>query len=702
MRFLWHQFHDDLTGTSIPEAYTLSWNDETISAGTFADVLGSSVGAVSRALDTRGDGIPLVVHNPLALEREDAVEANVRFPGRGAACGAGDGPGRPRGPGAGRRAGRSAGDGRLRRARRPGQLLGLHGPPGRAAGGTRAGGRRRRRALRPRERADRVKLDATGNVASVFDKLLGRELLSAPLALQLFEDEPRKWSAWEVEYSALSAPPREVVAGPAKVRVVEAGPARAAVEVVRQAAGSTFTQTLRLAAGAAGDRLEVVTDVDWRTKGTLLKAAFPLAAANRTATYDLGLGVVDRGTNRPNAHEVPAQQWADVTDASGAFSVAVLNDNRHGWDRPDEQDSPPLARAHAEGRPELGLARRPGLERPRAAPRRHGAHGPRRGRPFGAGRAVGRAAEPAAPGVAGPGARGGARQGVLVPARRGAGGRAAGLCSRAEAGRGVGRGRRAAPGALGAARRGRVPPLRAAGRRGAGGERCRGAGRGRRDGRLPPGNPGRAPGARGRHRRALVRAVSPADPRGDARPRGGAPRPAGGRSARPSLRPRRDQPGRGAQGRRFRRAGAEPRGRAPPGHRRLRRDPVPDGTAGAGREERPRRARAEARAPGRRLRQGLSRRGRDRRRPGGPIRASAEGRRRSWSPTGPSPSGSGTAGWSAACGSTRPNGSRPPTRRRPHSRGSRRTGTARAARTRRTPSRTSSAFASTSREGPAS
>lgn len=24
-RFLWHQFHDDLTGTSIPQSYTFSW-----------------------------------------------------------------------------------------------------------------------------------------------------------------------------------------------------------------------------------------------------------------------------------------------------------------------------------------------------------------------------------------------------------------------------------------------------------------------------------------------------------------------------------------------------------------------------------------------------------------------------------------------------------------------------------------------------
>ncbi|MBK9376433.1 MAG: chitobiase/beta-hexosaminidase C-terminal domain-containing protein [Holophagales bacterium] len=334
VRFLWHQFHDDLTGTSIPEAYTFSWNDETISAGAFADVLGSSVGAVSRALDTRGAGVPLVVFNPLALEREDAVEALVRFPGEAPRAVRVTGP-----------------DGRDV----PAQVVSRDGPSATVVFVARVAptsfsaftvapssarpttGETKVTASSLENTRLSVRLDAVGNVASVFDKLLGRELLSGPLALQLFEDEPRKWSAWEVEYAALSAPPREVVAGPAKVRVVEEGPARVALEVVRTAAGSTFTQTLRLAAGAAGDRLEIVTDVDWRTKATLLKAAFPLAAASRTATYDLGLGVVERGTNRPNAYEVPAQQWAGVADASGVFGVAVLNDSRHGWDRPDEK-----------------------------------------------------------------------------------------------------------------------------------------------------------------------------------------------------------------------------------------------------------------------------------------------------------------------------------------------------------------------------
>src|SRR5262249_27623261 len=50
-----------------------------IAMNCFASVLESSVGGVARALDTRGDGAPLVVFNPLSIEREDLVEAEVRL-----------------------------------------------------------------------------------------------------------------------------------------------------------------------------------------------------------------------------------------------------------------------------------------------------------------------------------------------------------------------------------------------------------------------------------------------------------------------------------------------------------------------------------------------------------------------------------------------------------------------------------------------
>ena len=332
-RVLWHQFHDDLTGTSIPEAYVFSWNDESIAANQFGDVLATSAGAVSRVLDTRGEGIPLVVFNPLGIAREDVVEGEIRFEG-----GAPDGV-RVIGP-----------DGRDV----PAQIEWVTGSAARIdfladvpslsfsvfrilpSKKPPAAGELSVSAKGLENARYRVALNDAGDVASIFDKRLNRELLSAPLRLQLIEDEPRKWAAWEVEYAALMAPPREVVAGPVAIRIAESGPARVALEVVRSAAGSTFTQRIRLAAGGAGSRVEIATDVDWRTKGTLLKAAFPLAATNRSATYDLGLGAVERPTNRPNLYEVPAQQWADLSDASGTFGVAVLNDSRHGWDKPDD------------------------------------------------------------------------------------------------------------------------------------------------------------------------------------------------------------------------------------------------------------------------------------------------------------------------------------------------------------------------------
>ena len=81
IRFLWHQFHDDITGTSIPEAYEFSWNDEILAQNRFAGLLENAIEATTPALDTRVKGVPLVVFNPLAIVREDIVEATVVFGG---------------------------------------------------------------------------------------------------------------------------------------------------------------------------------------------------------------------------------------------------------------------------------------------------------------------------------------------------------------------------------------------------------------------------------------------------------------------------------------------------------------------------------------------------------------------------------------------------------------------------------------------
>ena len=74
-RFLAHQMHDDLTGTSIPAAYRISWNDEAIAANELAEILLDSLGAVAAGLDRRGGG-EYLLFNPLGAESVSPVEVD--------------------------------------------------------------------------------------------------------------------------------------------------------------------------------------------------------------------------------------------------------------------------------------------------------------------------------------------------------------------------------------------------------------------------------------------------------------------------------------------------------------------------------------------------------------------------------------------------------------------------------------------------
>jgi alpha-mannosidase len=333
-RVLWHQFHDDLTGTSIPQAYAFSWNDELVSANQFAGVLESSTAAVAALLDTRAAGIPLIVFNPVAIDRHDTVEATVRFHGQApAAIIVFD-----------TATGRSVPAQLLDRQGGEARILFLADMPPvgykvfdvRPAAGTPASAPARQPSLRVTPSSLEnlryaVTIDANGDIASILDKSAGRELLRAPVRLELRDDPSPDKPAWRILWDTVNAAPREYVRAP-RIRIAERGPVRVALEITRQAAGSTFVQRVKLT--ESGDRVEVENLVDWKSPNTLLKAAFPFTASNPRATYDLGLGTIERGNNTPDHYEVPAQKWADLTDASGSYGAAVLNDSKYGWDKP--------------------------------------------------------------------------------------------------------------------------------------------------------------------------------------------------------------------------------------------------------------------------------------------------------------------------------------------------------------------------------
>ncbi|HMH43321.1 MAG TPA: hypothetical protein VK557_07560, partial [Pyrinomonadaceae bacterium] len=73
------QFHDLLPGTATPKAFEFAWNDDVIAMNQFAGVLTSATNAVASGLNTEAKGAAVVVYNPLNIEREDIVEANINF-----------------------------------------------------------------------------------------------------------------------------------------------------------------------------------------------------------------------------------------------------------------------------------------------------------------------------------------------------------------------------------------------------------------------------------------------------------------------------------------------------------------------------------------------------------------------------------------------------------------------------------------------
>ncbi|MGB6639321.1 MAG: glycoside hydrolase family 38 C-terminal domain-containing protein, partial [Thermoanaerobaculia bacterium] len=332
-RFLWHQMHDDLTGTSIPPAYGFSWNDELVALNLFTSALTESVGAVAEALDTRAEGIPVVVFNPLSRERQDIVEARLRFAGEPPAAVmvfAPDGSQVPAQTAV-------RGDHELVvvfLAQVPSVGFQVYDvrPADRPAATDNPLGISENHLENHRYR---VEIDDQGDICGLFDKELNAELLAAPMRLQLLPDRSARWPAWEIRYEDVTAPEPPVVSGPVRRRILEEGPARVCLELERTARGSTFVQRLRLADGDAGHQLEVEIRVDWQTRGRLLKAAFPLTVSSRQATYDLGLGAIQRGNNTREKYEVPAQQWADLSSEAGYIGVSILSDGKIGWDKPD-------------------------------------------------------------------------------------------------------------------------------------------------------------------------------------------------------------------------------------------------------------------------------------------------------------------------------------------------------------------------------
>jgi alpha-mannosidase len=186
----------------------------------------------------------------------------------------------------------------------------------------------------------------SGDVTSLVHKATGKDVVAKgefANRLQLFEDRPRMWDAWEID---LTRKKWEIDTA-ASVEVVESGPVRTVVRVKKTFLGdakakraptadfpsSFFTQDLIL--WNESPRLDVRFTADWWEDQTALKVAFPLSIDPPVATYEIPFATIERSTRRETSfdkarHEVSAQKWADLS--LDGFGVAILNDCKYGYD----------------------------------------------------------------------------------------------------------------------------------------------------------------------------------------------------------------------------------------------------------------------------------------------------------------------------------------------------------------------------------
>jgi len=183
----------------------------------------------------------------------------------------------------------------------------------------------------------RVELNAAGDITRVYDKVREREVLpegTIANQFQAFEDRPMRWDAWDVD---IFYDDKQWLADPAtSIRVVEAGPLRATVEIRRRILHSEYTQRISLSYNSP--RLDVETQINWIERHILLKVAFPVDILSPVATYEVQWGNVQRPTHRNTSwdwarFETCAMKWVDLSE--GDYGVSVLNDCKYGHDIKD-------------------------------------------------------------------------------------------------------------------------------------------------------------------------------------------------------------------------------------------------------------------------------------------------------------------------------------------------------------------------------
>ncbi|KAG2205482.1 hypothetical protein INT46_007474 [Mucor plumbeus] len=177
--------------------------------------------------------------------------------------------------------------------------------------------------------------NADGQLIELIDKKSNRGNLipkgSRGNILQLYEDVPTYWDAWDVEIYHLQK--YVELQDQKKLQIISDGPLKAELRFKHKISDvSSIEQTISLS--CIGDRLEFDNFVDWNESHQFLKVEFSWDIVTDYATYDIQYGVVRRPTHYNTTidsakFEVCGHKFADMSESN--YGIALINDCKYGY-----------------------------------------------------------------------------------------------------------------------------------------------------------------------------------------------------------------------------------------------------------------------------------------------------------------------------------------------------------------------------------
>ncbi|MGA7342142.1 MAG: glycoside hydrolase family 38 C-terminal domain-containing protein, partial [Terracidiphilus sp.] len=338
-KVLFNQFHDLAAGSGIGVIYKDAQKDYDVVRWSTDEISADALKTIAERVNTKGEGIPVLVYNPLGWERSGDVRVEVQLPDAGSSAGivdpsAGKEPEEPEISSIDPKTG--VADLTFHVASVPAlgyKLVHIvstkHSGGAEAAAASDQGG-----TLELSDHDLRIQVDKkSGCITSI--NLGGYESLAKGACgneLQAFKDTPKQYDAWNIDPGTLDETP-SLLDSADSVELVGAKSAHPAIRVTRTWQSSKFVQTITLPPGSG--EVDIDNQFDWHERHVLLKAAFPLAATSDFATYEIPYGEIERPTTRNNSwekaqFEVEAMRWADLGDGKHGFSL--LNKDKYGYD----------------------------------------------------------------------------------------------------------------------------------------------------------------------------------------------------------------------------------------------------------------------------------------------------------------------------------------------------------------------------------